>query len=80
MNTSKPVESVIRPSSFASRAALPLAVFAVALVALLFSEVRMMAWAEASELHHALQHIIIFLAGFGMGGAGLSMLHIRKQQ
>lgn len=80
MNTNKPLENVIKPSSFASRAAVPLAIFAVAAVALLFSEVRMMAWAEASELHHALQHVIIFLAGFGMGGAGLSMLHIRKHQ
>lgn len=35
-------------------------------------------WAEASEAHHTVQHVVIFLGGLGMGVSGLSLFKTKK--
>jgi len=34
-------------------------------------------WAEVSELHHGMQHVLIFLAGIGLGGSSIALYTLK---
>jgi hypothetical protein len=57
---------------------LPVLTLLTAVGLLLLSQFRLGAWAEASEFHHTIQHVLIFSAGVGFGGSAKSLYHRRS--
>jgi hypothetical protein len=76
--TTDATDQVLNRSTLLAQAAPLLAVFAAAIVLMLVAELPLATWAEASEVHHALQHVLIFVAGIAAGGSGLSLFRLRK--
>ena len=76
--TTDVTDQVLNRSTLLAQAAPLLAVFAAAIVLMLVAELPLATWAEASEAHHALQNVLIFVAGIAAGGSGLSLFRLRK--
>lgn len=57
-----------------SLAILPLCIFTIAVSVFLVAQFLLGSWAETSELNHTIQHVIIFVAGCGVGGSLISSL------
>jgi len=78
-NMSKQNVALNAKKQFKQTAAVPVTVFLAAIGLTLVAIFGLRSWAEASELHHAVQHVLIFSAGAGAGSSLFSLFKTKKE-